>query len=337
MRRYLMLSPYRLLCLGLGFGVAFIYAGCSRAGDGASDTSRASTPPPTHQLVKPTPAENIQPASVRLQDVVYGRKFGLALTLDVFLPQQKSNGAAVLWIVSGGWFSSHESISLEISQSFIKELTTRGYTVFAVVHSSQPQFTIPEILKDIQRATRYVRFHAADYNIDPERIGITGASSGGHLALMQALAGDKGDVISKDPVERTSSRIQAVACFFAPTDFFNYGKPGEDALGRGLLKGYSAAFAFVKSNPTEARRIGAQISPVNHVSSDDPPTLLIHGAQDRLIPLQQSEVLLAKLKEVRVPAQLIVKKGAGHEWAAFSQDLPRIGEWFDTYLQKKQK
>jgi len=111
----------------------------------------------------------------RTRDVIYGRKFGVALTMDVFAPKAKHNDRAVIVVVSGGWFSTPEAIS----PLFMMEYLKRGYTVFAVVHGSQPKFTIPEILEDMHRAVRYIRSHAGDYHIDPERIGITGVSAGG--------------------------------------------------------------------------------------------------------------------------------------------------------------
>jgi len=159
----------------------------------------------------------------RQQDVVYGRKFGTALTMDVFTPKEKANGAAAIFVVSGGWFSAHEFLDAA-GPGFINELSRRGYTVFGVVHGSQPKFTIPEIVQDMNRAVRFIRTHAAEYHVDPDRIGIYGGSAGGHLSLMQGLAGDKGDPNAKDPVDRASSRVQAVACFYPPTDFLNYGK-----------------------------------------------------------------------------------------------------------------
>ena len=127
----------------------------------------------------------------------------------------------MILVVSGGLFSSHEAIQ----PAFIRPLTDRGYTVFAVVHGSQPKYTIPEIVQDMNRAVRFIRHHAKDYRIDPDRIGISGASAGGHLSLMLGTAGDAGNPDAKDPVDRESSRVQAVACFFPPTDFLNYGKP----------------------------------------------------------------------------------------------------------------
>src|SRR5262249_32528220 len=144
------------------------------------------------------------------------------------------------FVVSGGWFSSHDGIRLD----HLKPVIERGYTVFAVVHGSQPKFTIPEILGDMNRAVRYIRYHAADYKIDPDRLGIYGASAGGRLSLMQGTAGETGKSEAKDPIERTSSRVQAVACFFPPTDFLNYGKPGENAIGRGILSGFKPPFDF---------------------------------------------------------------------------------------------
>jgi hypothetical protein len=105
---------------------------------------------------------------------------------------------------------------------------------------------------------------------------------------MQGTAGDEGDPKARDPVDRISSRVQAVACFVPPTDFLNYGKPGEVALGTGVLKDFPAPFDFHRLDPgrkkfvpvvdeNERLEIGRQISPINHVSTDDPPTLIIHG------------------------------------------------------------
>src|SRR5437879_2952167 len=109
-----------------------------------------------------------EPSYTRQEDVIYGRKFGTALTMDVFTPKQNANGVGVVFCVSGGWFSAHENINAGFFTEFLK----RGYTVFAVCHGSQPKYTIPEILVDMNRALRYVRFHAPDYKIDPNKIGI---------------------------------------------------------------------------------------------------------------------------------------------------------------------
>src|SRR5437867_9430995 len=118
------------------------------------------------------------PNYTRAEDVIYGRKFGTALTLDVFTPRKDANGAAIIAVVSGGWFSSHEAIDSPFVLPVVHEHVKRGYTVFAVVHGSQPKFTIPEAIADMNRAVRFIRSRAKDYAIDPDRIGITGGSAG---------------------------------------------------------------------------------------------------------------------------------------------------------------
>src|SRR5262245_17806114 len=100
-------------------------------------------------IAKPPPSPV---AGQHVVDVIYGRKFGVALTLDVFQPAQKANGAAVIWVVSGGWVSAHAFVDTKAAFSPVQPLLDRGYTVFAVVHGCQPKFTIPEIVEDMNRA-----------------------------------------------------------------------------------------------------------------------------------------------------------------------------------------
>jgi acetyl esterase/lipase len=294
----------------------------------------------TALLAAPT-VRGDEPSYRRTEDVIYGRKHGTALTLDVFTPREDPNGLGVVLVVSGGWFSAHEAIPLAL----VTPLTDRGYTVFAVVHGSQPKFTIPEILDDLHRAVRFIRSHAADYGIDPGRIGIYGGSAGGHLSLMQGTAGKAGNEQAKDTVERASSRVQAVACFFPPTDFLNYGKPGGDAIGRGLLEAFAAPFDFHEFDPARHKyaeivdqgrisELGRQISPITHVSSDDPPTLIIHGDADKLVPIQQAEILVQALKGAGVEAELVTKPGAAHGWPDLPKDVDRFADWFDKHLKR---
>jgi acetyl esterase/lipase len=281
-------------------------------------------------------------AYTRKEEVTYGRKYGTALTLEVFTPKKAANGIGVVLVSSGGWFSPVDFVK----SLYLPELSQRGYTVFVVTHGSQPKYTIPEIIEDMHRALRYVRSHAKDYQIDPERIGITGMSAGGHLSLMQGTAGKPGSTESKDPLDRVSSRVQAVACFFPPTDFLNYGKQGEEALGTGILKDFKAPFDFQQmdpksraferiTDPEKRREIGREISPITHVSKDTPPTLIIHGDADKIVPIQQAEIIIARIKEMGVPAELVVKPGQAHGWPELDKDIKTIADWFDKYLLKK--
>ncbi len=282
----------------------------------------------------------------RTEDVVYGRKWGMALTMDVFRPAEnqdvKQNGAGLIFCVSGGFHSSKQAISA----SFVQPFVNRGYTVFAVVHGSQPKFTIPEIVADMNLAVRYIRAHAKGYGVEGERLGVYGGSAGGHLSLMLGTTGKDGDESARDPYLRQSSRVKAVACFFPPTDFLNYGKDGEVALGTGVLSGFKAPFDFTeldgKTNSfapiTDQKRrekIGREISPVYHATEDDAPTLIVHGDADKLVPIQQAEIMVAKLKEAGVTAELVVKKGAAHGWSGMDKDLETFADWFDKHLAKE--
>jgi acetyl esterase/lipase len=278
----------------------------------------------------------------RYEDVIYRRKYGTALTMDVFIPKENANGAAVILAVSGAWRSSHDNIRPQFATEYAK----RGYTVFAVVHGSSPRFSLPEILEDMHRAVRFVRSRADQYKFDPDRIGMTGASAGGHLSLMLGTAGTAGNSDARDPVDRFSSRVQAVACFFPPTDFLNYGEPGKTLLGTDAARGFRAPFDFQEfddktrafvtiHDPNRRVEIGKQMSPVYQVTPDDPPTLIIHGDADPLVPLQQSQLIIEKLKDALVPCDLIVKPGGAHGWPDIGNDVPALADWFDKYLAKK--
>jgi acetyl esterase/lipase len=280
-------------------------------------TASATTPAPA--------ADNFK----RIEDVIYGRKFGTALTLDVFQPE-KPNGCSVLFMVSGGFFSSHEGISA----GFYRALLDRGYTVFAVVHGSQPKFTIPEIEQDIHRAVRFVRHNAATYGVRPDKFGITGGSAGGHLSLTMGTQGGPGDPNAKDPVDRESSAVQAVACFFPPTDFLNWSKPGDCEVGVGPV-GTQFKAAFGPRSDTEDGReaLGKEISPINFVTSNMPPTLVMHGDADKLVPIYQAEIFKKRCEEARAPFKLVVRAGKDHGWKEMPDDMKIFADWFDEHLR----
>jgi acetyl esterase/lipase len=268
------------------------------------------------------------PEFKRTQDVVYGRKFGTALTMDVFKPKN-TNGYGIIYVVSGGWFSAHESINAAMYQPFLK----RGYTVFAVVHGSQPRFIIPEITQDMHRAVRFIRFNAKKYGIDPDKLGVTGASAGGHLSLTLGTQGKSGPSDAKDPIDRVSSAVQAVACFFPPTDFLNYGQPGEDGTGVNTLKNFKSAFGPQADTAEGRKKLGREISPFYYITSNMPPTLIIHGNADKLVPIQQAETFVKRSEEVGAKARLIVKEGKSHGWPEWITDMNNCADWFDEYLR----
>ena len=162
-------------------------------------------------------------------DVVYGHKDGLALTFDVHRPA-RPNGAGVISIVSGGWQSSVEMGRL-IAQNY-PPLNEKGFTVFAVRHGSSPRYPMSAIVADMRRAVRFIRQHAGEYGVDPNRIGVYGGSAGGQLALLLGTTADSGDPSASDAVLRESSRVAAVVAYFPPTDLSRWGRSGSDRHSR---------------------------------------------------------------------------------------------------------
>src|SRR5262249_7722637 len=158
---------------------------------------------------------------------VFGHKEGLALTLDVLTPQTGAKGLGVILVSSGSWKSSKSNIPGEDDKRrqdhWVQGLLQGGYTLFVVRHGSAPRYFVPEMIEDVRRGVRFVRAGAARFKVDPAHLGITSGSSGGHLALMVATTGDDGKPDAKDPIERASSRVQAVVAWFPPTDMINWG------------------------------------------------------------------------------------------------------------------
>lgn len=284
----------------------------------------------------------------RTEDVIYGRKHGMALTLDVFQParpapgsaQVGGNGCGLLFLVNGGWQSSKATpLMVTIRPDDYRPFLERGYTVFAVVTSSQPKFAIPEVVADVHRAVRFVRANAATYGIRPNRLGIMGSSSGGHLVLSIATQGGPGRADAQDPVERESSAVQAAACFFPPTDFLNYGGSGICGVGAGPLAPLQAAFGPRALDPQQRLNLGREISPIYFVTAQLPPTLIIHGDADPVVPLQQSESFAQRAKAAGARnVRLLIRPGKGHGWGDFwrsNEDITAFADWFDRYLRDR--
>lgn len=278
-------------------------------------------------------------------EIIYGRKDGMTLTMMMLKPLQKTNGKAIISVLSGNWVSSERM--REAFSTRTNMYVENGYTVFGVMVGCQPRYTIPDEIIDLKRAVRFTRYNAKEYGIDGNKIGITGSSSGAHLSLMIATADDIIDSKSTDPVDKVSSRVQAVAVFYPPTDFINFG--GVNTSGKinqaGLvLARVAAAFDFkiwndttgtlVSITDTEKRlAIAKEISPINFVTPDDPPVLIIHGDKDVLVPKQQSESIIEKFKEAKVTSNLIIKEGGSHGWRNREIEEKNFVDWFDKYLK----
>ncbi len=257
-------------------------------------------------------------------DVVYGHKHGLALTFDVFCPQKNPNGAGVLFMVSGGWHSRWQPP--ETMLGFTKALCQKGFTVFAVRHGSSPKFVIPEIAADVRRSVRFIRLNSKRFGVDPQRLGVYGYSAGGHLSLLLGTTSDKGNSKEKDPVLRQSNRVAAVVAICPPTDLRPFVNPES---------WYYDKFPALQFDSDKA----AEFSPVANVSKDDPPTLLIHGDQDKLVKIDHSQTILKLFQQEGVTSELVTIEGAGHGFQGKDQQraTQEMVAWFEKFLKKRGK
>jgi len=268
------------------------------------------------------------PEITRQDNVVYGHRSGHELTFDVLRPS-RTNGLGVVVMVSGGWKSQRNSFSSVLAAPILR----RGYTVFPIYHVAQPEATVAEIYDDLSRGVRRVRHDAALYGIDPNRIGVTGGSAGGHLSLMLATRGGPGPAHATDPVDRESSAVQAVAIFYPVTDLLDLGNSTENLHDGGPPKSFIRAFRPEPGLNTPWTEIGRALSPLHHLSSNRPPTLIYHGDADTLVPLDQSLRYQRRARELGNTVELVVHPGGSHGWLTMIWDLRTFGDWFDRHLQ----
>jgi len=276
-------------------------------------------------LMAAQPPQNGQAADVQITaDVVYGHKAGLAMTFDVYTPTKDANGAGVLFMVSGGWYS--QWAPPENARGLFKPLTDKGFTVFAVRHGSSPQFGIPDAVADVRRAVRFIRLNADKHHIDPDRLGVYGMSAGGHLSLVLGTASDEGDPKAADPVLKVSDRVNAVVAYVAPTDLRIMVSAAKDRLP--AYANYPALNLDMKA--------AEEYSPLVFVTPDDAPTLLIAGDKDDLVPIMHSENIYKAFEDKKVESKFMPIAGAGHGFNA--EDSKRAMEatvsWFEQHLAK---
>lgn len=266
---------------------------------------------------------------VRERDIIYQRVQGVCLTFDVFKPD-KPNGIGIIKIVSGGWKSNHS----KVKQGFSSPYTDHGYTVFTVFHGSQPRYQVRDIIEFMHRAVRFIRTHADRWDIDPDRIGITGASAGGHLSLVLATKGGPGNPSAKDPIDRASSAVQAAGVFYPPTDYLNWSAPGDDCVGIGKQERWQPAFGDESKTSKTRQVLGRFMSSIYHISEKTPPVSIIHGDADPIVPLFQSQSFKKICQSHGVPIELTIKHGFEHGWPDKQADETQFVQWFDRHLRE---
>jgi acetyl esterase/lipase len=303
--------------------------------------------------------------SVRVRpDEVYGHRFGLALTYDVYTPGN-SNGAAVLFINSGGYASGQmrqcekgkDSVwrflpadaagqwdlpALIMEQYGFQKLLAAGFTVFDIRHGSTPRFTIDEMFEDCSRAVRHIKFHAKEFGIDPERVGLWGGSAGGHLALLLGTRAVKGQTAYKEvtgafelnklsePELETGSSVRAVAVYYP--------------AGYDLVSDRTAYPEVFKSLPAlnVPDAVLDELSIKKYLGPANPPVLIIYGDRDMPFIVGAVEGIAAGLKKNNVAAETMVLPGVGHEFkgqdGSYENARPgqaamdKLVEWFRTKL-----
>jgi acetyl esterase/lipase len=214
-------------------------------------------------------------------------------------------------------------------------LLRAGYTVFAVCHVSQPASTVMEIIEDMHRGIRFIRHHARRYGINPELIGVTGGSAGGHLGLMLATRGGPGAPDAADAVDRESSAVQAVAIFYPVTDLLNLGPSTENPGDGGPPIHFVRAFGPDSTNMVAWKKIGHDSSPIYFIDKNLPPTLIYHGDADTLVPLEQSQRFRQRAAEFGHAVELVVHPGGRHGWPTMLFDERDFVRWFDRHLKSK--
>lgn len=260
-------------------------------------------------------------------DVIYGHKDGMALVYDVFHAEEP-NGAGVVYMVSGGWFSRWREPQSRLPQ--FAALLNEGFTVFAVYHGSAPRFKVPDAVSDVRAAVRHIRTHADSHGVDADRLGVWGGSAGGHLSLMLGLDSETPPM---------SAEGEGRARFLAPSYAVN-----GDADGRlaAIVAYYPPVDLRPRVGPSErfpalnfSADAAAAISPILFVTKDDPPTMLIHGDADTLVPLADSEILAKELSGKGVEYDLLVIAGGDHGFRTPShraEATRAMVAWFKAHL-----
>ncbi len=263
------------------------------------------------------------------RNVVYGQAGKKKLVMDLYFPAHGTGPFPVIVNLHGGaWAQGTKSIGT--SWLAAPELLRRGYAFVSIYYRLAPRHRFPAQIEDAKCAVRFLRAHAAEYNLDPDRIVAMGSSAGGHLAALLGTTDASAGFDTSGGWTNETSRVQAVVDMFGPADLV-YAMEHRERLR------FLASVVFGdKTDEASLRRF----SPVAHVSPDDPPFLLIHGERDGIVPLHQSQLMKAALDRAHIPAELIVVKHAGHcLFAAGGRPTPsekelatRIADFVDQAL-----
>jgi acetyl esterase/lipase len=245
-------------------------------------------------------------------------------TLDFYLPDQaRSPLPAVLWIHGGAWECGDKH------PCPVREFAERGYVIASVGYRLSDEAAFPFQLQDCKSSVRWLRAHAAEYGIDPTRIGVWGESAGGHLAALLGTTGLTRDFDVGDHLDQ-SSEVQCVVNWFGPVDFLEWGAPFSPSMDSPESPVYRLLGGPISQNREKARSAG----PLHHVHGRSAPFFTVHGDQDDIVPLVQSQRLHRALQDAGVESTLQVIPDAGHSTAEFNlpERLEEIAEFLSRHL-----
>lgn len=245
--------------------------------------------------------------------------------LDLYVPETGENLPLIIWIHGGAWRGGDKTHYTPMAY------LTAGYAGASLNYRLSQHAHFPAQIEDVKAAVRWLRAHAKTYRLDPNRFAAWGSSAGGHLA---AMLGTTGDVAEFEVGEnlKVSSQVQAVVDYFGPTDFLQM---DAHSLPDGLVHDApDSPESQLVGGPIQAHKARvAKANPITYVSGDDPPFLIIHGDQDKLVPYHQSVLLKEALDAAGVTATLYKVEGGGHGW--FKD--PKVPELTRTFLDQHLK
>ncbi len=261
------------------------------------------------------------------KNLVYGNGDGFPLKMDLLLPKERriSPAPVILWVHGGAW-NDHQLDRNYRPEVELLKLAAKGYVIACCDYRLSDQAVFPAQIQDCKCAVRFLRAHARQWDLDPERIGAWGESAGGHLvSLLGAVDGVK-ELEGNGGWKDFSSRVSAVCAWYAPSDLTAFGK-GEGSPERQLVGDPASS--------EERREKLAQASPLTYVHREMPPFLLMHGTADQLVPLSQSQVMFDRLKELGVPVELAWIEGQGHGFFQGEEPYCLVNDFFDKWLLVK--
>ena len=268
------------------------------------------------------------------EDVTYGKAGETELKLDLARPEGDGPFPAIVFIHGGGWYQGNR----QGYRGQIQEAARRGYVATTISYrlmqfdDSEKETTtatpiFPAQIHDAKAAVRWLRANAEMFNVDPSRIGVTGASAGGHLSLLVGLTDPAANLEGDSGSLEQSSRVQAVVNVFGPTEMaFCFEKSSVAWIFR----------LFMGGTPNEAGERYKAASPITYVSEDDPPVLTLQGDQDALVPVEQARMLDVRMKDAGASHTLMVFEGQGHGFGGEHQQeaMNAMWEFFDQHLKR---